>query len=111
MPVQSRPRGRAKRRVGVIDQAAQRRDRGPRRIGSIAVGPGYVFGEARRSAAARDELAEPDRRFLAFAVVTDELDLVVRIGEMGSKSLAGPSLMAPAGTRLAADFQKSGPGS
>ena len=67
---------------------------------SVAVGPGDVLGQPGRPAAARDELAEPDRRLLALAAEADQLDLVFRAGEMLREVAGRAELDRPGGDSL-----------
>jgi len=51
----------------------------------VSIGPGDVLRQSSGPAPAGDGRTKPDRRFLAFAVQADELDLVLRVREMRRK--------------------------
>ena len=89
--------GAEQRRVGVVDQAPGEATVRHVVAGIVAVGPGDVLGQPGRPAAARDELAEPDRRLLALAAQADQLDLDFEAGEMLGEVAGRAELDRPGG--------------
>ena len=98
--------------VGIEDQGRERSDTAARSsCRPIAVGPGDILGKPGRPAAARNELAEPDRRLLALAAEADQLDFVLRAGEVLREIAGRAELDGPGGDSPRGRIPESGPGS